>query len=706
MAASAWWLGPLVVLGRWSPPFLDWIERSADVVREIDLLDVTRGTTHWLGFVVTSGGEWWPAGYTVATGPLLVVATALLAGVSLAGLALRGVPERRFLLLTLALGVAVLAIAHEGPVSSPLAPAAQALLDGPLVAFRNIHKADPLVRLPLAVGLAVAVERLATVLAGRRLSVRLTAAAAGVLVLLVVVSPGLSGAIAPRGTFPDMARQWKQAGAWLSDHAGDGRALVVPASSFGEYDWGRTIDEPIRPLTTADYAVRDAVPLTPAGTIRVLDAVEERLQTGRDLGGAVEVLRRLGVRHLVLRNDLDTASAGQPSVTYARSAIRSTPEVELARGFGTTRIDASGERVFPVEIYDLGPAEPMAVTVPVTEVVGMSGGPEDLLAAADAGLGGLTVLDGDATAGVDPGSRVATDGYRARERWFGATRGRDTSSTLTADEVEGTRDYRPWDDLSLHSVTELDGIAGVSASSSLATDYTLAGLRPAERPAAAVDGDPSTAWVTQFDPRPVLELRPDGASRVGTARIRVLTDRDRYPGLGVPTELAVRTDGGEVRVDVPKSGQVEVALPAGVTRSVAVEILDTDRGDPATVLTGLADVALDDLDVQESVVGPSGRPEPADVVLLSGGLSGSDGCVHPEDDVVCFGQGGRDPEGGATLSRRFTAAGGGSRRGVGDPRPVALGDQPSRARHAGRRRHHEQQPHDGSGRAAAGPGRR
>ena len=57
VCASAWWLGPLVVLGRWSPPFLDWIERSADVVREIDLLDVARGTTHWLEFVVTSGGR-------------------------------------------------------------------------------------------------------------------------------------------------------------------------------------------------------------------------------------------------------------------------------------------------------------------------------------------------------------------------------------------------------------------------------------------------------------------------------------------------------------------------------------------------------------------------------------------------------------------------------------------------------------------------
>ena len=219
LTASAWWLGPLVVLGRYSPPFLDWIERSADVVREIDLLDVARGTTHWLEFVVTSGGEWWPAGYAVATGPLLVVTTSLVAGAALSGLALRGLPERRFLLATVAVGVFVLAVAHTGPVSSPLAPAAQALLDGPLVAFRNVHKADPLVRLPLAVGLAHALDRFVRALAGRRLAVQVPAWAAVALVVLVAVSPGLSGAIAPKGTFSDMARQWKQAGAWLSERS-------------------------------------------------------------------------------------------------------------------------------------------------------------------------------------------------------------------------------------------------------------------------------------------------------------------------------------------------------------------------------------------------------------------------------------------------------------------------------------------------------
>ena len=337
LAASAWWLGPLVVLGRWSPPFLDWIERSADVVREIDLLDVARGTTHWLGFVVTSGGEWWPAGYAVATGPLLVVDTALLAGVSLAGLALRGLPERRFLLVTLAVGVFVLAIAHEGPVSSPLAPAAQALLDGPLVAFRNVHKADPLVRLPLAVGLALAVERLAT--RPRRPPPRPCASRRGGR----RHRPARGGLARPlRGDRPP--RHLPRHGAAVASRPGYGS----PSTPKGA---GRSSFRPRASASTTGAApstsrsARCPPPTTPCG----MPCPSPRpARSGCSMPSssacrpaatwvrAVDVLRRLGVRHLVLRNDLDTASAGQPSVTYARSAIRSTPGIALARGFGMT----------------------------------------------------------------------------------------------------------------------------------------------------------------------------------------------------------------------------------------------------------------------------------------------------------------------------------------------------------------------------------
>ena len=184
--------------------------------------------------------------------------------------------------------------------------------------------------------------------------------------------------------------------------------------------------------------------------------------------------------------------------------------------------------------------------------------------------------------------------------------------------------------------------------------------RPTARP-RSLDGDPTTAWVTQFDDRPDARGAPRRTDRRRRrARIDVLTDRDRHPGLGVPTRLAVRTDAGEVRVDVPASGRVDVPLPGGPTGAVAVEVLETDDGAPG----GGAHRARRRRPRRghrarrrssHRTTGPSRRTP----CVLSGGLPGSDGCVQPEEDVVCYGEGGRDAEGGAVLARRFTAAGGG-----------------------------------------------
>ena len=187
----------------------------------------------------------------------------------------------------------------------------------------------------------------------------------------------------------------------------------------------------------------------------------------------------------------------------------------------------------------------------------------------------------------------------------------------------------------------------------------------------------------------------------------MLTDATGIAGLGVPTRLAVRTDGGEVRVDVPSSGLVEVPLPDGPTDSVAVEVLDTDEGPPASVLTGLVTVDLDGVAVTESVVAPSDRPDPADAVLLSGGLPGSDACVHPEDDVVCFGDGGRDPEGGAPALAAVHRGRRWHLRRQRDGRRVALGSTslPGLAI-PGVGRPGEQQSHDGGRRPAGGARRR
>ena len=210
-----------------------------------------------------------------------------------------------------------------------------------------------------------------------------------------------------------------------------------------------------------------------------------------------------------------------------------------------------------------------------------------------------------------------------------------------------------------------------------------------------LDSDPTTAWVTQFDDRPVLEVRLDAPTeRADRPHRRAHATGTATPDSGCRPGSPVRTDTGEVRVDVPASGRVEVPLPGGATGAVTVEVLETDEGDPGEVLTGLVAVDLDGVSATEAVVAPTDRADPADAVLLSGGLPGSDGCVQPEEAVVCYGEGGRDGEGGAVLARRFTAAGGGRLRGERDARRLAVGGRPARPRDPGRR---------GRRRAAAAP---
>ena len=77
--ASAWWMLPLLVLGRYSPPFLDYIETSAAVVRPLGWTNVARGADHWVSFVFVGGDPWWPGSYELSTDALLIAATGVVA---------------------------------------------------------------------------------------------------------------------------------------------------------------------------------------------------------------------------------------------------------------------------------------------------------------------------------------------------------------------------------------------------------------------------------------------------------------------------------------------------------------------------------------------------------------------------------------------------------------------------------------------------
>ena len=176
LAASAWWVLPLLVLGRYSPPFLDVIETARATTGPLGWSNVARGLDDWLFFVVVDGQPWWPGAAQLASSPALVAATAAVAALGFVGLLHRRMPARLPLAASALLGVALMVLGHDaGLLGSPLAGATRDLLDGVLAPLRNVHKLDPIVRLPLALGLA----HLVGVLVARRIGRGLLGSAPG-----------------------------------------------------------------------------------------------------------------------------------------------------------------------------------------------------------------------------------------------------------------------------------------------------------------------------------------------------------------------------------------------------------------------------------------------------------------------------------------------------------------------------------------------
>ena len=171
-------------------------------------------------------------------------------------------PLQRPLLWSLLLGMLCLTVARSGPLASPVQEQFQVLLDGPLSMLRNVHKVDPLVRLPLALGLA----QLTTAFwpaAGRRWAgARTISQALVVIVLLVSAQPLWTGELRKPG-WDEVPQAWGEAAAYLAAQEGTGSTLVLPGSGFGQQGWGWTIDEPIQGLASTPWAARSQVPLTP-----------------------------------------------------------------------------------------------------------------------------------------------------------------------------------------------------------------------------------------------------------------------------------------------------------------------------------------------------------------------------------------------------------------------------------------------------------
>ncbi|MET0133696.1 MAG: alpha-(1-_3)-arabinofuranosyltransferase [Kibdelosporangium sp.] len=619
IAAVLWWALPLVLLGEYSLPFVDYVESAANTTAPTSLFQVLRGTNQWVAYVV-QGSPWWPSGFMLVDNPVLMLATGLVAAAGLAGLVRRGLPERLFLTISVLGGVTLMTIGYVGTLDSPLSDTVRALLDGPLAALRNVHKFEPVLRLPLMLAFVYAVSHVRIPVARTRLVI-------GVVLVAVMAAPAWLLTLRPGPGWQEIPGYWRSAMTWLGDNDPEARTLLVPGTGFGEYTWGRTVDEPAQALARSPWALRSQIPLGSEGNTRLMDAVEDALADGRGAPGLADFLARSGHRFLLLRNDIDRVATGAPPISVMRAALARSPGIERVTTFGdevkpgdhpvVSGIDLDAAPAPALEVYEVKRPLSRATAVHAADIATVSGGPESLLPLLDSGLlpgdrPAILTGDGGQPAGQD---WLVTDGLRHRERNVGRVRD-NLSQTLAPDEQprqnRPATDILPFSGLQHQTVAAYRGVRGVTAASSASFADSVRGSDPSSMPYAAIDGDPYTAWQSSTFDGPAgqwLEVGLDTPRVLDQVSLRIVDDiRVGWP----VTRISISTDTGSQEHQVARGNAPQTfTVPPGLTSKVRVTVLSV-AAQLSSGSVGIAELAIPGVSAQRALQVPTDvRPGPA-----------------------------------------------------------------------------------------------
>jgi len=533
------------------------------------------------------------------------------------------------------IGLVIISSGHPS-LADPLTGPVAALINGPAAAFRNLWKFDPLIRLPVVLGLA---QLLATVRAPRPRSVAIVAAGVGIGGLAL---PAYLSGVANAGSFAQVPSYWTAAAGWLNEHAGHQAVLLVPGATFGQYVWGSPLDDVLQPLTTVDWAERDISTISTPGNERLLDAIDEQLADGAGSAGLTQLIARMGVKYVVVRDDLNRAVLMGAWPARVNQAIAESPGMTEVATFGplvgspapdnATNLDPP----YPaVEIYQVAGAEPAATVQPAAGTLRVYGAPESLLTLANEGLlSDRPVLLNDDGAGLPAAGSVATDSLRRTTRDFGELRS-SYSPTMTATQPAGTfwatGDYLEPGWSQYYSVARYTGIKNVTASSSASDPQTIPALWASGLlPYAAVDGDLRTKWESGAWTGPVGQwIQEDFDSPLSLSRIRVAFVDNGAIGPPV-SRVTVTTAAGTVTDTVRLTSAAQpLRVPAGSTGWLRITV--TGLAWPPLLALG-SEVAISEIDVPgvqagRTIVAPQVPGDDPSAVVLAKAQPQPSGCM-------------------------------------------------------------------------------
>jgi arabinofuranan 3-O-arabinosyltransferase len=505
---TAWWLIPLVFLGKYGFNFLPYVEQSITTTSTMSAAAVLPGMGDWTAYLNIGRLVWEQAGLTLVSLPIPLAGSAVVAAAGLFGLARRDLRERRFLVMSVALAVVFMTAGYWGPLGGPFGSVLRPILNAALAPLRNVYKFEPILALALVLGLAHSLH-----LAGQRLrrvgsrTVLCVLATAG---LLSLSTPYVMGRALEGHSFTSVPAYWYQVANYLANSAPQTTALVLPAAAHGFYVWGWPVDEPLESLARSSWVDRETAPYGGGASARMVDAIEQGFRTDLPQPGLSALLARSGVSYVVVQNDTQWQLSDSPSPFVVHNVLALSGGFQLVAAFGPTLVTGIGNnptlsieptifhyRFRSVAIYRVvGRVGPVS-TYPLSTAALVSGGPEAMLQLLNQRAlkpEQAAILAGNWQGGTYRGPLWAiTDTLRRTDVRFGLVND-NVSYTYTANESAPgggpPHQMLPFPGVEHQTVAEFTGAADITASSTGSWIFSL----PEYDPANAFDGN-SNGWL-------------------------------------------------------------------------------------------------------------------------------------------------------------------------------------------------------------------
>jgi arabinofuranan 3-O-arabinosyltransferase len=469
-----------------------------------------RGLGFWLLYLRNGGGLLRPGTAAYFTSPAMILAT-FVAPVTAVLTFWRSRWRPRLLFAAIAV-LGLLLMVGSYPPADP-SPYGRLLLRGYdrfffLWGWRNNYKAGPGWAMGVSALLGVGVAALA--LRNRRPWMRMVIIGGAVAVVFVASFPFWTNRLysTPQTFRNSRPAYWAAANRWLERRHDEGRVLVLPGTFTPVYSWGNIgtdaveLDNPF--LMNRFFATESAE------AANLLAAIDQTIRDGTSPGSIAPIARRLGVRYLVLQNDLDRRVLGVPRPADLRP-IRLDHSIQRVATFGRKgqNVVDPKDRSFgalyeatipPVEIYRVpDPVPDPRVRAGAPLVVSGDGtawpslATDGRLDAAGPVLYSASSSSADLAKALDAGGEVVVSDTNRRRLTVATGAGAQSSYTLGPGQDLDRAANALFADNQAQSVAVFRDGSRVSASG---YGGVFSGPQPWLRPANAFDGDPRTAWQT------------------------------------------------------------------------------------------------------------------------------------------------------------------------------------------------------------------